>query len=75
MPIMFGDLRLYTLDEIEKALKISRRTLYSYIKSGQLKAQRFGSTTYVSEDALREFFNRPKKEREPRKTRRPKKDK
>ncbi len=61
MPITLGDLRLYTLEEIQEKLSVSRRTLFTYIKSGRLKAQKFGSTTYVSEDALREYFNPSKK--------------
>ena len=61
MPVVIGDLRLYTLDEIQEKLSISRRTLFTYIKTGRLKAQKFGSTTYVSEDALKDYFNPPKK--------------
>jgi len=61
MPIVFGDLTLYSLDEIAEKLVVSRRSLYSYIKSGRLHAQKFGNATYVSEDALREYFNPPKK--------------
>ncbi len=61
MPVVIGELRLYTLEEIQDKLSISRRTLYTYIKTGRLKAQRFGSVTYVSEDALREYFNPPPK--------------
>ncbi len=30
--------RLYTLEEVEKVLRVSRRTIYRYIKSGKLKA-------------------------------------
>ncbi len=30
--------RLYTLKEVEKVLRVSRRTIYRYIKSGKLKA-------------------------------------
>ena len=61
MPVVIGDLRLYTLDEIQDKLSISRRTLFTYIKTGRLRAQRFGSVTYVSEEALKEYFNPPKK--------------
>ena len=61
MPVVIGDLRLYTLDEIQEKLSISRRTLFTYIKTGRLRAQRFGSVTYVSEEALKEYFNPPKK--------------
>ena len=61
MPVVIGDLRLYTLEEIQEKLSISRRTLFTYIKTGRLRAQRFGSVTYVSEEALKEYFNPPKK--------------
>lgn len=62
MPIVLGNLTLYALDEIQEKLHVSRRTLYNYIKSGKLRAQKFGSTIYVSEDALREYFSGPPKE-------------
>ena len=61
MPVVIGDLRLYTLDEIEEKLSVSRRTLWGYIKSGKLTAVKFGSKTYVTEKSLQEYFNQPKK--------------
>ncbi len=61
MPVVIGNLTLYTLDEIEDKLNVSRRTLFTYVKTGRLKAKKFGSTTYVTEDALRDYFNPPKK--------------
>jgi len=61
MPITLGELRLYTIKEISEKLNVTQRTLRTYIKTGRLKAQKFGSSTYISEDALREYFNPPKK--------------
>ena len=62
MPFRLGDLTLYDTDEICKALGVTRRTLYSYIKTGRLRATKFGGKTFVSEEALREFFKVPPKE-------------
>jgi len=61
MPITLGALQLYTIKEISEKLNVTQRTLRTYIKAGRLKAQKFGSATYISEDALREYFNAPKK--------------
>ncbi len=36
-------------------LKVTKRTLYNYIKAGQLKAFKVGKEWRVTEDALRDF--------------------
>lgn len=51
-------MRVYKLDEVAEALQITRRTLYTYVKEGKLKAAKFGREWRVSEDALRDFVNR-----------------
>ncbi len=53
---MTGELKTYTLDEVAEALRVTRRTLYSYIKTGQLKATKIGRFWRVSEDSLRTFI-------------------
>ena len=37
------EIKVYTLTEAVDILKVTRRTLYNYIKSGQLKAVKMGS--------------------------------
>ena len=51
-------IRVYTLDEVAEVLKITRRTLYTYVKEGKLKAVKIGREWRVSEDALQDFLNK-----------------
>lgn len=51
-------LKVYTLDEVADILKITRRTLYTYIKTGKLKATKIGRYWRVSEAALQAFVDR-----------------
>lgn len=46
---------MYTLDEIAGILKVTRRSLYTWISKGQLKAVKIGKYLRVSEQALQEF--------------------
>lgn len=48
---------VYTLEEIAEMLKVTRRTLYTYIKTGALKAIKIGRTWRVTEKQLDEFMN------------------
>ena len=47
---------LLTVNEIMQALKISKKTAYNYIKSGQLPAVKLGHRYYVKAKILNEFF-------------------
>jgi len=49
------EIKLYTLDEVADIFKVTRRTLYTWIKTGQLKAVKTGKYWRVSEQALQEF--------------------
>jgi excisionase family DNA binding protein len=51
-------IRVYTLDEVAEVLKITRRTLYTYVKEGKLKAVKIGREWRVSEAALQDFINK-----------------
>ena len=48
---------LYTVKEVRKILKVTQRTLYNYIKSGDLKAVKIGKYWRVRESDLEEFIN------------------
>lgn len=59
--IEISSLKLFTLDEVvtyfEKGgQKLTIVTLRSYIKAGELKARKCGGTWFVTESALKEFF-------------------
>ena len=53
-----NNIKVYTLAETEKILKVTRRTLYNYIKSGQLSAVKLGRAWRVTPEALTDFISR-----------------
>jgi excisionase family DNA binding protein len=55
---MANELKVYTLEEIAELLHITRRTLYTYVKEGKLKAVKFGKYWRVTEKNLEEFLNK-----------------
>lgn len=52
------ELKVYTLEEVQELLKVTRRTLYSYIKAGTLKATKIGRYWRVRHADLKEFIDR-----------------
>jgi excisionase family DNA binding protein len=50
------DERYLTLPEVAERLKVSRRTIYRWIKSGDLSAYQFGREYRITESALKEFL-------------------
>ncbi len=50
------DLILYMVNEVKDILKITQRTLYNYIKSGDLKAVKIGKYWRVKKSDLEEFI-------------------
>lgn len=48
--------KLYTIEEISEILKVTPRTIYNYIKSGNLKAVKIGKYWRVTDSALQEFI-------------------
>ncbi|HEM3486276.1 MULTISPECIES: helix-turn-helix domain-containing protein [Streptococcus] len=51
-----ANLNTYTLEEVEDILKVTRRTIYNYIKNGDLKAVKMGKYWRVSEANLQDFI-------------------
>lgn len=49
-------IKVYTLEEVMDILKVSRRTIYNYIKADQLKAIKVGREWRVTEKALAAFL-------------------
>lgn len=49
--------KLYSLQELSNMLQVTRRTLYSYVKTGKIKAVKIGGTWRVSEDNYLSFIN------------------
>jgi excisionase family DNA binding protein len=51
------ELKLYTLREVEKILKVTQRTLYTYIQEGTLKATKIGKYWRVKHADLMDFVD------------------
>ena len=54
----FDGIKVYTLSEVEKMLRVTRRTLYVYIESGDLKAFKVGKSWRVTDEALKDFIEK-----------------
>lgn len=52
------DIKVYTTEDALEILKVSQRTLYRYIKAGQIKSIKLGREYRITEEALREFLER-----------------
>ena len=51
------NIRVYTLDEVADIMKVTKRTLYNYIKAGTLHAVKMGKYWRVSEESLQAFIS------------------
>ena len=52
-----ADIRVYTLDEVAEIMRLTKRTLYSYIKAGTLHAVKVGKYWRVPEESLQAFIS------------------
>lgn len=52
-----SEIKVYTLDEVSNILKITRRSLYTYIKEGKLSAVKVGKYWRVTEESLQRFLS------------------
>ncbi len=53
---------IYTLQEVADYLKVTRQTIYNYVKAGKLKANKIGAQQYrVTEKELQKFITGKKK--------------
>lgn len=51
------EIKVYTLDEIADILKVTKRTLYNYVKADKLHAVKMGKYWRVPEDSLQAFIS------------------
>ena len=51
------DEQLYTPQEVAEYLKVDVRTVYRWLRDGEMDAIRFRREYRISESALREFIN------------------
>jgi excisionase family DNA binding protein len=52
------DERYMTLPEVAEQLKMSRRTVYRWVKDGDLAAYKFANEYRITESDLKEFLER-----------------
>jgi excisionase family DNA binding protein len=57
-PIEIGDLKLYTVREVAKKLKLTEVTIRTYVRTGNLKAKRVGKQYLINETDLINFLKR-----------------
>jgi excisionase family DNA binding protein len=57
MPIQIGDIKLHSLKELSEKLGVTKVTLRTYLRSGKIKGRKMGTTWYVTEESLGEYFN------------------
>ena len=62
MPKKIGDLTLYSVDDLHEILGISKMTLRTYLRKGRLRGRKLGVSWYVTEEAIREYFDEPQTE-------------
>lgn len=48
----------YTSDEVAEAYRVSRHTVYRWMREGKLKGEKFGRAYLFTESAIREFEDR-----------------
>lgn len=51
-----AEMKVYTIDEVANLLQVTRRTIYTYIKEGKLKAVKIGKYWRVTAKALEAFL-------------------
>lgn len=67
MPKQVGNLTLYSVDDLHDQLGLSKMTIRAYLREGKIRARKLGVKWYVTEEALREYFNESSVESSPKK--------
>ena len=53
---IMADIKTYTSEEVAAMLHITKRTLYNYIKAGQIKPIKLGRSYCFTEEVVRDFL-------------------
>ncbi|MFA5669570.1 MAG: helix-turn-helix domain-containing protein [Balneolaceae bacterium] len=59
MPKKIGNLTLYSIDDLHEMLGISKMTLRAYLREGRIRGRKLGVSWFVTEEAIREYFDEP----------------
>lgn len=60
-----GNLTLYSVDDLHDMLGVSKLTLRSYIRNGKIRGRKLGVSWYVTEEAIKEYFDQPTEIKQP----------
>lgn len=52
---------LYTPEEVARKLRVTTRTIYTWLRDGRLEGERIGRLWRVSDEELEHLFTRPAK--------------
>lgn len=67
MPKKVGSLTLYSVDDLHELLGMSKMTIRAYLREGKLRGKKLGVQWYVTEEAIRSYFDEPKEPSKARK--------
>lgn len=59
MPKKIGSLTLYSVDDLHEQLGMSKMTIRAYLREGRIKGRKLGVQWYVTEEAIRNYFDQP----------------
>lgn len=65
MPKKIGSLTLYSVDDLHDLLGMSKMTIRAYLREGRLKGKKLGVQWYVTEEAIRDYFDEPNEIQKP----------
>lgn len=54
--ITMGDVKAYDVYEISKLFSVTPQSVRKYLKQGRIKANKFGTKWYITEEAMRDFL-------------------
>jgi excisionase family DNA binding protein len=57
MPKKIGSLTLYSVDDLHEMLGVSKMTIRAYLREGRLKGRKLGVQWYVTEEAIKSYFD------------------
>lgn len=72
MPKQVGNLTLYSVDDLHEQLGLSKMTIRAYLRDGKIRGRKLGVKWYVTEEALREYFNEPNRDGNTKTAKKPK---
>jgi excisionase family DNA binding protein len=65
MPKKIGSLTLYSVDDLHELLGLSKMTIRAYFRDGKLKGKKLGVQWYITEEAIRDYFEEPEDQTAP----------